>query len=306
MSATTLDLPTGQRMRVQSAFRWACGLDVAVRKPGNVSFASPGTGPSPAQMLDSANAAASPLTTVGASVGARIEGAIAASHAATGCGANLGIVMLCAPLAAAAEQLTGNNSLRDLRQLLQVVLGRLDLDDASATFRAAALADPDGLGRTDERGLVRPDGVTLRAAMTSAAPRDRIAYQYAEAYHELFELGLPAFLSAMGTVPLSPQILAGGLPTLNTALEHAMQRNFLRWLSTGPDSHLVRTHGPERALSVNLQARGWRMRLPAPHHAPDPAEWARWDDMLKTRALNPLTSAHLSVATAFLAALLVP
>jgi triphosphoribosyl-dephospho-CoA synthase len=305
MSASTLDLLTERRTRIQRAFRWACGLDVAVRKPGNVSLASPGRGTSPAQMLDNAAAAAGPLTTCGASVGARIEGAMAASQAASGCSDNLGIVLLCAPLAAAAEQRSAAHGPSGLRHLLEAVLVRLDPDDAAAAFRAVTQADPDGLGRSDERGLVRPAGVTLRAAMISAAPRDRIAHQYAQSYLELFELGLPAFLNAMGTMPLSPQILAGGLPTLNAAVEHAMQRTFLRWLSTGPDSHLVRAHGPERALTVNLQARGWRMRLPAPHHAPEPAEWARWDDMLKTRALNPLTSAHLSVATAFLAALLI-
>ncbi|ACB32927.1 ATP:dephospho-CoA triphosphoribosyl transferase [Leptothrix cholodnii SP-6] len=304
MSSSTLDPSTGRRARIQSAFRWACGLDVAVRKPGNVSLASPGTGPSPGQLLDSANAAAGPLTNHGASIGARIEGAIQAGREATGCSPNLGIVLLCAPLAAAAEQRADTHGPSGLRHGLEMLLGRLDADDAVAAFRAIAQADPDGLGRTDERGLVRPAGMTLRAAMASAAPRDRIALQYTDAYHEMFELGLPVFLSAMGTVPVSPQIRAGGLPTLNSALEHAMQRTFLRWLSTGPDSHLVRQHGPERALSVNLQARGWRMRLPAPHHAPEPAEWARWDEMLKTRDLNPQTSAHLCVATAFLAALL--
>jgi nicotinamide-nucleotide amidase len=64
-------------MTPQAAFLRACRLDVAVRKPGNVSLASAGHRMQAQQFLASAEAAAGPLFEPGASVGQRIEGAVA-------------------------------------------------------------------------------------------------------------------------------------------------------------------------------------------------------------------------------------
>jgi triphosphoribosyl-dephospho-CoA synthase len=324
------------RQRIQQAFRWACGLDVAVRKPGNVSMASAGHGMSAGQFLDSAAAAVWPLTSPGASVGARIEGAVTASWTAAGCNTNLGIVLLCAPLAAAAEVLvrtgqvdaswpgaigaeptppdTGDGMprqpldlpgrIRRLQQALQTVLAGLDVEDASAAFRAITRANPGGLGDDPRQDVRQAPRITLRAAMSLAAPRDRIARQYHDDYTELFELGLPVFQRSLGAEQVWPHVLPAGLPTLSPALENAVQRCYLLWLASGLDSHLVRKFGTDVAHSVTVQARGWRMRLPEPLHGPEPREWARWDDLLKSRRLNPGTSADLTVATAFLAGLI--
>ena len=89
---------------IANAFLHACALDVAVRKPGNVSQGSAGHRMQAEQFLRSAEVSAPALTLSGASVGQRIEAAMRATWAAVGCNTNLGIVLLCAPLAAAAEQ----------------------------------------------------------------------------------------------------------------------------------------------------------------------------------------------------------
>ena len=59
--------------RARQAFLRACELDVAVRKPGNVSLVSPGHGMTAVQFIASARAAAAPLFATGARVGQRIE-----------------------------------------------------------------------------------------------------------------------------------------------------------------------------------------------------------------------------------------
>ena len=81
----------------------ACELDVAVRKPGNVSRVSPGHGMQWGLFSASARASAEPLFRTGARVGERIEAAVAATSAAVGCNTNLGILLLCAPVARAIE-----------------------------------------------------------------------------------------------------------------------------------------------------------------------------------------------------------
>src|SRR5207342_2556160 len=105
-------------------------------------------------------------------VGARILAAVEATSAACGQNTNLGIVLLAAPLAAAAEQ-PG-----DLRQSLDEVLARLTRADAILAYRAIRLAAPGGLGTSDRHDVASEPTVTLLEAMRAAAGRDRIAMQY--------------------------------------------------------------------------------------------------------------------------------
>ena len=189
--------------RARTAFLCACRLDVAVRKPGNVSIASPGHGMDAALFVASGLAAAGPLFQPGIRVGARIEAAVEASFAAAGCNTNLGIVLLCAPIAAAVEQHPAARTAVDLRCALEAVLGGLDVDDARAAYRAIARANPGGLGEAPEEDVRHAPGIDLRRAMALAADRDSIARQYATGYADLFELALPLW-------PRGFPLMAGG------------------------------------------------------------------------------------------------
>ena len=91
--------------------------------------------------IKSAEAAAPWIATPATPVGARIEAAVTASLKAAGCNTNLGIVLLCAPLAAAAEAGDG-----PLRVHLDAVLDHLTVADAQAAYRAIGHANPAGLG----------------------------------------------------------------------------------------------------------------------------------------------------------------
>lgn len=276
-------MPEGPTARVRQAFLRACELDVAVRKPGNVSLASAGHGMQARQFLDSAQAAADPLCAPGAPVGARIEGAVRATLAVAGCNTNLGILLLCAPLAAAAQMPAS----RPLRERVDAVLHGLDVGDAAAAFRAIALAHPGGLGRADAQDVHDAPTVTLLAAMHLAAHRDQIAHQYAVGFNGLFAAARQAAVPADGGAP------GDAVPP---ALAHAMIRVYLYWLARVPDSHIVRKHGEAVAQTVMTAAQGFADH-PAPHD--DPA-WAAWDESLKQAGWNPGTSADLTVATLML------
>jgi triphosphoribosyl-dephospho-CoA synthase len=261
----------------RDAFLRACRLDVEVRKPGNVSVASPGHGMDAAMFIASSEAAAAPLFAAGAPVGERIEGAVAASFAAAGCNTNLGIVLLCAPLARALEAPGAALTDGALQASVGEVLSALDIADARAAFRAIARANPGGLGRAPREDVAELPSVSLLDAMRLAAGRDRIARQYADGYAELFDIGLPAW--------------RGGGDAAEATL-----RAFLAWLSSAPDSHIVRKHGIEVAQAVTAESHA---RADQPGN--NPQALARWDASLKARGLNPGTSADLTVATAFVA-----
>src|SRR5438552_17765841 len=89
--------------RARAAFLRACQLDVEVRKPGNVSFASPGHRMHAQQFIAIAEAAQHALFEPGLSVEQRIEDAVTATHAVASCNTYLSIVLLVEPIAAALE-----------------------------------------------------------------------------------------------------------------------------------------------------------------------------------------------------------
>jgi triphosphoribosyl-dephospho-CoA synthase len=265
-------------------FLRACELDVAVRKPGNVSLASPGHGMTAAQFLASAQAAAAPLFAAGARVGQRIEAAVAVSWAAAGCNTNLGIVLLCAPIAAAVERCSPATG---LRHALEAVLAGLNLHDAAAAFRAITLAQPGGLGDAPVEDVRRPPTVGLREAMALAASRDSIARQYANGFADLFEMELPA---------LPPGDISHG----------AVQRIYLALLGSLPDSHIVRKHGGAVAQTVMSAAQRWQRQAEAGAVLDEQPAFIAWDNALKTAGINPGTTADLTVAALLLAFLSQP
>jgi triphosphoribosyl-dephospho-CoA synthase len=268
--------------KIAAAFVTACRDELDAPKPGNVHFFSAGHGMSAEQFILSAQAAAGPLTRPGAKVGQRILGATQATSAAVEINTNLGIILLCAPLAAAAEQ-PGS----DLRAALARLLQALDRDDAALAFRAIALASPGGLGRVDRHDVRAPATVSLREAMAAAADRDRIAYQYGSAFKDVFGIGQRALTAARAR-----------------ALDHkwVTLAVFLRFLAAFPDSHIVRRHGAATAEEVRRAAEDFRSRLES---AADPAhllaDLLAWDKLLKQNSINPGTSADLTVAALFVA-----
>lgn len=295
---------------ILAAYRFACRLDVAVMKPGNVSAGRPGHGMTAADFLASARASAGPLVDPGLGVGARIEAAITATRAVVACNTNLGIVLLAAPLAKAMQQFADRSraaghdaeppprpSPASLRAAVTSVLAALTPADTEAAFRAIRLANPGGLGQAashDVQDSAAPPSLDLAAAMALAAHRDRIAAQYAEGYADLFDRILP---------PLMP--LADGETPTRTKIDATVLRAYLACLARLPDSHIVRKHGEARAVAISRDASRWLTRL----EDADPlvaGGLLAWDEDLKASGLNPGTTADLIVAALMVVAWLRP
>jgi triphosphoribosyl-dephospho-CoA synthase len=266
--------------RIADAFRTACVTELNALKPGNVHVFAGGHRMTVEQFVRSADVAAGPLSAPGARVGRRILGAVEATLDAVGTNTNLGIILLCAPLAAAAE-----SSPSGLRCALADVLNDLDSEDASLAFRAIVRASPAGLGRVEHNDVSQPARVTLGQAMAEAADRDRIARQYATNYADVFERGQPLLAAAA----------ARGWGHKWTVLAV-----YLGFLSAFPDSHIVRKHGI--AIAEDVQRAATEL-LGALQSSRDPAhlddDLLAWDAALKARNINPGTSADLTVAILF-------
>jgi len=265
---------------IAEAFRWACLAELDAPKPGNVHIFADGHRMTAAEFIASADAAAPHLSASGARVGARILGAVEATFEAVGANTNLGIILLCAPLAAAAE-----NDISDLRASLIEVLQRLDTKDAELTYRAIVLAAPAGLGRSERHDVFGPAIVSLLDAMTEASGRDRVARQYATSFADIFEVGLPRLEAAV---------------VQYADLRWATLATYLEFLSAFPDTHIARKHGAPAADRVCDAAAALQRSLHATEHPetllPD---LLTWDAALKADGINPGTSADLTVATLF-------
>ena len=186
--------------QIAAAYVAACEDELLALKPGNAHVHGRGHKLTVAQFRDSARVSAAPLTQAGATVGARILAAVDATRAAVATNTNLGIILLCAPLAAAAQALATLDAAR-LRAALGATLAKLSVEDAALAFRAIALAEPGGLGTVERHDVDAPARVTLKIAMAEAAGRDRIAFQYAHGFADIFGLGLDAAALAERAAP---------------------------------------------------------------------------------------------------------
>jgi triphosphoribosyl-dephospho-CoA synthase len=270
---------------LSAEFIAACEAEIRALKPGNVHIHGAGHGMETRHFEDAAKAAAPWIANNGLKVGERVLGAVTASFDVAGLNTNLGIVLLCAPLADAAGAAQGGS---DLRPRLSAVLARLDREDAANVFKAIVRANPAGLGRAEEQDVSSSPSATLREAMALAADRDRIARAFVTDYEDIFEFGLPELSSARRHTDREDEAIS----TLHMA-----------YLATFSDSHIIRKHGAEAALEVQDAARK-RERLWRPAASRDTfAELLEFDRELKVKGLNPGTTADFVVATLFADAL---
>ena len=210
--------------KVAAAFKAACLDELDAPKPGNVHVFASGHRMTAAEFVRSAEAAAAPIAMPGARVGARILGAVEATSTAVGANTNLGIILLCAPLAVAAEC-----EVRGPAGRARTRAGVLDIQDAELAFRAIARAAPAGLGRVERHDVAETATVTLKAPW----PTQRAAIE-----------------SPTNTPAISKMFSSWGAPAARCAPWRARPSPnwatlavYLDFLSAFPDSHIVRKHG---------------------------------------------------------------
>jgi triphosphoribosyl-dephospho-CoA synthase len=213
-------------------------------------------------------------------VGRSILAAIEATRRVVSTNTNLGMVLLLAPLAAVPPDVSLETGIVD-------ILDACTLDDTRLVYQAIRLAQPGGLGRTDEEDVSGEPSKPLRAAMVLAADRDLVARQYASGYHEVLQKGLPVLRRSLDQ---------------GTSLEIAIITTHLSLLSGLPDSLIARKRGAAIANEVSRRAAdvldaGW------PDHPESQMALARFDNWLSKRTdrLNPGTTADLVTAALFAA-----
>jgi triphosphoribosyl-dephospho-CoA synthase len=271
---------------IAGSFRDACLAELDALKPGNVHRMGDGHNMTVADFVASAEAAAPPIGRKGLAVGQRIRLAVEATSGAVGQNTNLGIVLLAAPLAQAALAAPRGN----LHSRLGSVLKELSVADARQAYAAIRAAKPGGLGEAPQLDVAAEPQVSLLEAMRAAEARDRIAWNYAHDFADIFSLGLKWLAQAHERWG-------------DTAW--ATARVYLGFLAHVPDTLIERKFGERVAARVREQARPIESSLTecsSPEAMTGPL--TAFDQALKERGLNPGTSADLTVATLFAASLI--
>lgn len=266
---------------IHDTFLDACLAELRALKAGNVHVHAGGHDMEVAQFEAAAAAAAPHVSNAKLGVGARVRRAVEASFAAAGCNTNLGILLLCAPLAAAAEARSDDT---DLRRRLAHVLAALDDDDTANVYRAIAIANPGGLSKVETEDVSAAPAVSLLGAMALARHRDRIANAYVTDYADVFDFALPQLAIARRQERREEDALA----SLHMSL-----------LAKFPDSHIARKYGADRAEDVRAAAEVLRPRV-FPLTSKDARErLLAFDAELKNDHINPGTTADFVVASLF-------
>ena len=247
-------------------------LEASAAKPGNVHPTAEFPDLTHAELV-AAGLAIAPAMEQAAEVplGRTILVAVTAARSVTRSNANLGIVLAIAPLAAVPDGRPAGPA------AVAEVLAGLTPDDAANVWQAIRLAEPGGMGQSNQHDLAGPPPDDLLAAMRLAAPHDAIARLWADGYDSLVT-GLVADLEAA---------LGRGL-----ALDDAIVHAFLAQLAREPDSLIARKHGLPVAVEVSRRASA---ALSQPQTIPE------FDRFLRSpRRLNPGTTADLTAAALYI------
>ena len=271
----------GEPLSIAATAQLACLLEASAPKPGNVGPGRHFDDTRYEDFLISA-AAIGPAFARPSSVGTTILAALQATRCRVAANTNLGIVLLLAPLAAAARLEGGT-----LRARVARALRGLTLADAEATYEAIRLAGAGGLGTAPAQDVSGRPTVTLLEAMRLAAHRDSIAHEYASDYDRTFRVATPALQRARAA--------GHGWPA-------AILDAFLRLLDEVPDTLIARKEGQGAAQAVSARARTV-LQAGEAGSAGRTAAAAAFDTELRARGnrLNPGATADLVAAALFVA-----
>lgn len=257
----------------------ACLLDVSVPKPGNVHRGADFEDVTFLDFVLSAVAIGPVMARAPHQrLGATILDAVRATSKVTDSNTNLGIILLLAPLATVAPASSRRDALRQL-------LGQLSSEDASDVYEAIRLAQPGGLGASDEMDVNDPAPDDLMAAMAHARDRDAIALQYVTHFERVFDDVAPCLAERCGEFGLVEGVLD----------------SYVTLLARFPDSLIARKCGETLAAEVSNRAnqvlKSGRPATEARYQAmADFDFWLRSDGHRR----NPGTTADMITAGMFL------
>ncbi|WP_417748828.1 triphosphoribosyl-dephospho-CoA synthase [Rosistilla oblonga] len=196
---TPFDWQAAANLSVGAAVGLACTLEATAVKAGNVFPGQEFHDLGVADFLAAAAVCSCVMERADDfSTGQLVLESVQRSRAATRSNANLGIVLLLAPLAKAAAAGGRHRDIAALRQQLTLQLTNLTPDDGRLVFQAIREAAAGGLGDAESHDVNATQAdVDLLEAMRMGRDRDKIAEQYSTGFAFVFETMAPCLQRAI-------------------------------------------------------------------------------------------------------------
>ena len=264
---------------LKDAYLYACKKDIELVKPGNVNLNSPHSDTTAQDYLNSATLSSKELFREEYSLGERILKSINVTRETVRTNTNLGIILLCAPIAQAC--INFNNI--GLKEGLKKVLKNTSIQDTQDLCMAIKISSPGGLGRSNIYDINSKPITTIEEIMGYSANYDRISYQYAHNYGDIFDFIIPRLVF---------------LNEKHNSLDVSLSLMFIEILAKIPDSHIYRKFGKKIAKKTSNNAYDL-LKILDREHSPDylADELNNLDYKYKKKGINPGTTADLLVAS---------
>ena len=203
---------------------------------------------------------------------------------------NLGIMMMCIPIAAAASI---SNSFDEIQENVGRLMDATTVEDAVNLYDAINVADAGGMGDQDEfdvmsekaKDELRANNQTMFDVLEISAGWDRLANELTNKMPVCFEIGYPCFSNFWKT--------SDDVDVINKATV----LTFMTILSQIPDTLISRKYGNEVAEDVSKKA---SEILEFKDDDSFVEKLLEFDDYLYDNKLNPGTTADLTAASIFL------
>lgn len=203
---------------------------------------------------------------------------------------NLGIMMMCVPIAAAASISEGFD---EIQENVGRLMDATTVEDAVNLYDAINVADAGGMGDQEEfdvmsekaKDELRANNQTMFDVLEISAGWDRLANELTNKMPVCFEIGYPTFRDFLET--------CDDVDVVNKATV----LTFMTILSQIPDTLISRKYGNEIAESVSKKAKGI---LKFKDDESFVQKLLDFDDYLYENKYNPGTTADLTAASIFL------
>ena len=272
------------RIILKKQIKFVCDAEIKSLKPGNVHKYSKGHGMNIKDFLKSSLIISKCLTKNNLDLGKKILASVNEIQNKIKKNTNLGIILMLSPIATIVQK-EGVISKEELLKKIKSLIKKQNIKNSIPIFKAISLTSPGGLGFSKKYDVNEPSNTNLYKAMEFAKEKDLIARQYCNGFKDIYKIGIPAykiFYNKWGKV------------------DWALTGVYLTFLKKFNDSHIVRNKGNKIATSIKKEAKKYYFFLKNNKSLTKiKKKLLVFDKKLKSKRINPGTTADLTVATLF-------
>jgi len=273
------------RIILKKQIKFVCDTEIKSLKPGNVHKYSEGHGMNLKDFLKSSLIISKCLTKNNLDLGKKILISVNEIQNKIKKNTNLGIILMLSPIATIVQE-EGVISKEELLKKIKSLIKKQNIKNSIPIFKAISLTSPGGLGFSKKYDVNEPPNTNLYKAMEFAKKKDLIARQYCNGFEDIYKIGIPAykkFYNKWGKV------------------DWALTGVYLTFLKKFNDTHIVRNKGNKIATSVKKEAKKYYFFLKRNKNLTKiKKKLLIFDKKLKSKRINPGTTADLTVATLLL------